>query len=95
MLNVGFKVIIRIILSVFYFIGLFLLPLQILYGYVFTPKRRLPAFRDTLLEIPAVDLAEKIRKREVSVLCPCPVVRRWLVHRNGFYLQNSYLLQSL
>lgn len=66
MLNVGFKIVIRIALAFLLFVGFLLRPLQILYGYVFTPKRKLPVFRDQLLEIPAVDLAEKIRNREVS-----------------------------
>lgn len=66
MLNVGFKYLIRFILALLSFVGFLFRPLQILYGNVFTPKRKLPVFRDPLLEIPAVDLAEKIRAKEVG-----------------------------
>ena len=66
MLHVAFKILLRFVLILLSLVGFFIRPALILYGYVFTPKRKLPPFRDPLLEIPAVDLAEKIRQREVN-----------------------------
>lgn len=65
MLHVAFKVILRLVLALLSVVGFFIRPFLILYAYICTPKRKLPPFRDALLEIPAVDLAEKIRNREV------------------------------
>lgn len=66
MLHVAFKIILRLVLIILSIVGFFIRPFLILYGYIYTPKRKLPPFRDSLLEIPAVDLAEKIRNREVK-----------------------------
>lgn len=66
MLHVAFKIILRLVLTLLSVVGFFIRPFLILYGYICTPKRKLPPFRDPLLEIPAVDLAEKIRNREVK-----------------------------
>lgn len=66
MLNGGFKIILRVVLTLLSVVGFFVRPFLVLYGCFCTPKRKLPPFRESLLEIPAVDLAEKIRNREVS-----------------------------
>lgn len=68
MLHVAFKIILRLVLILLSIVGFFVRPFLILYGYVCIKRTKLPPFRDTLLEIPAVDLAEKIRNREVRFL---------------------------
>lgn len=66
MLPVAFKIVLRMGLTLLSIVGFFLQPFLILYGQICTPQRKLPPFSDTLLEIPAVDLAEKILNREVG-----------------------------
>lgn len=41
-------------------------PILYLYFYVFGKRGRVPPLRNPILEISAVDLAEKIRNKEVS-----------------------------
>lgn len=75
MFHVAFKIILRLVLTLLSIVGFLVRPFLILYGYVCTPRRKLPPFKDPLLEIPAVDLAEQIRNRQVKCNAIAMVVR--------------------
>lgn len=57
------------------------------------PRRKLPPMKNPLLEIPAVDLAEMIRTRQVSVTYVC-IYECYLFNHIRVYLKTSFCLGS-
>lgn len=65
MLHNALKIVLRLLLIIMSIVGLFVRPFLIFYGHVYIKRIKLPPLKNALLEIPAVDLAKKIRTREV------------------------------
>lgn len=67
MIHLLLKPLLRLTVSLLSTVSFLLRPLLTRYGEIFTPKQRIPPVSDPLLEISAVDLAQKIRSGEVTI----------------------------